>query len=373
MFANGMARVKRAGHISDFITGAVTLSDFRVTQGRLQDAARTYAQALDLAKQEGEPEPRGTADVYVALSELARERDELDSATQHLLTSRDLGERTGLRPDASRWLVAMARIRDARGDLEGALDLVVEAERRYVRNYFFPEVRPVGAVKARLWAAHGQVREALDWARERGLSASDEVSYLHESEHMTLARVLLASGDTPEATALLERLLHAAEEGGRTGSVIEILVLQALGHQTRDDRSAASAALARALALAEPEGYVRIFIDEGRPMAVLLEAAAASGIAAGYVRRLLSAFGRPKEKSPASQSLIEPLSERELDVLRLLGSELDGPEIARELVVSLHTVRSHTKNIYAKLGVNNRRAAVSRAEELDLLSRGRHR
>ena len=175
-----------------------------------------------------------------------------------------------------------------------------------------------------------------------------------------------------EAAQLLDRLLRAAEEGQRTGSVIEILVLQALARQARDDVPAALASLQRALTLAEPEGYVRIFVDEGPPMASLLSAlakqgaAAKQGIAPSYVRRLLAAVNKTEDSTPASQGLIEPLSARELDVLRLLETDLDGPDIARELVVSLNTIRTHTKNIYAKLGVNNRRAAVRRARELGL-------
>jgi LuxR family maltose regulon positive regulatory protein len=169
-----------------------------------------------------------------------------------------------------------------------------------------------------------------------------------------------------EATGLLERLLDAAEEGGRTGSVIEILVLQSLASQARGDSPAAVTSLQRALTLSEPEGYIRIFVDEGRPMASLLRAVAKHGIAPSYVRRLLPAVDQIQETAPIQRAMIERLSERELDVLRLLGSDLDGPDIARELVVSLNTVRTHTN---AKLGVNNRRAAVRRTQELDLLSR----
>jgi LuxR family maltose regulon positive regulatory protein len=176
-----------------------------------------------------------------------------------------------------------------------------------------------------------------------------------------------------QATQLLERLLGAALAGGRAGSAIEILVLQALALQAGGDGAAASLPLERALALAEPEGYVRTFVDEGAPMAALLQAGVKRGVAPSYARALLAAFRPGGARTPSDRALIEPLSERELDVLRLLGTDLDGPEIARELVVSLHTVRSHTKSIYAKLGVNNRRAAVSRAEELDLLARARER
>jgi LuxR family maltose regulon positive regulatory protein len=166
---------------------------------------------------------------------------------------------------------------------------------------------------------------------------------------------------------LLERLRQAAEEGGRIGSVLEILVLQALAYQMHGDISSALGSLFRALSLAEPEGYVRLFVDEGPPMAHLLEVAVKHGNAPHYARPLLTAFGSASGSPPVTQTLIEPLSRRELEVLRLLGTDLDGPDMARELVVSLNTLRTHIKNIYSKLGVSNRRAAVRRAEELDML------
>jgi LuxR family maltose regulon positive regulatory protein len=375
-YAECMAGLRRAGHIADTFGCAIALADIRRTQGRLGEAMRTYEQALQRASQPGGPVLRGTADMYVGMSELHRERDDLPAATQQLLRSQDLGEHTGLPQNRYRWRVAMARIRQAEGDLDGALDLLNEAERLYVGD-FFPNVRPVPALRARVRVAQGELGEALGWAREQGLSVDDDLSYLREFEHITLARVLLAryqderaERSVHEATRLLEGLLRAAEEGERTGSVIEILVLQALARQARGDVPAALASLRHALTLAEPEGYVRIFADEGPPMASLLRAAAKQGIARNYVRRLLAAVNRTGDGTPVSQGLIEPLSERELDVLRLLGTDLGGPEIARELVVSLNTVRTHTKNIYAKLGVNNRRAAVRRARELDLSRAG---
>jgi LuxR family maltose regulon positive regulatory protein len=378
-YADCMAGLRRAGHIADTFGCAIALADIRLAQGRPREAMRTYEQALRRAPEQGGSVLRGTADMYVGISELHRERNDLSAATQNLLRSQELGEHTGLPQNRYRWRVAMARIREAEGDLAGALELLDEAERRYVSD-FFPDVRPVPALRARVWLAHGALGEALGWARERGLSVEDDLSYLREFEHITLARVLLARYTTDraerfiqEATGLLERLLRAAEEGKRSGSVIEILVLQALAHQVRGDVPAALASLQRALTLAEPEGYARIFVDEGPPMASLLRAVAKQGIASSYVRRLLAAVNKTEDSTPVEQGLIEPLSERELDVLRLLGTDLDGPDIARELIVSLNTMRTHTKNIYAKLGVNNRRAAVRRAAELDLLSRTRDR
>jgi len=371
-FADGIASVRMAGNISDAINGTIALADIRIAQGRLREAMHTYERSLQGALEQGEPVLRGTADLYVGMSELHREHNDLHAATQYLLRSKELGERTGLPQNQSRWCVAMARIRDAQGDLNGALDLLGEAERLYVRD-FFPNVRPVAALVTRVWVAQGRLGEALGWAREQGLSVSDDLNYLREFEHITLARVLLARSKSDradrsllEAMGLLSRLLKAAEEGERMGSVIEILVLQALAHQAQGDIPAALMALQQALSLAEPEGYVRMFVDEGPPMTVLLEGAAKHGIAPNYVRQLLTALGSASDRTPVKQVLIAPLSERELEVLRLLRTDLNGPEMAGELIVSLNTLRTHTKNIFSKLGVNNRRAAVRRAEELDL-------
>jgi LuxR family maltose regulon positive regulatory protein len=377
-----MAHLQRIGFISDVIGGSVTLADIRITQGRLREALSTYERGLQLATTQGGHLLRGAADMHVGMSELYRERNELDVAVQHLLKSKELGDLNGLPKNPYRWRVAMARIRQAQGDLDGALDLLDEAEPLY-QGDFSPNIRPVPALKARGWVVQGRLVEALGWAREQGLSTADDLGYLREFEHITLARILLAQYESDrtdsalhEALGLLERLRKAAEDGGRIGSVIEILALQALAHQLQDDIPAALTVLERALALAEPEGYIRMFVDEGLPMAGLLREAAARKIMPDYTGRLLSAFasdqpgmegGVPRVASPASLSLVEPLSQRELDVLRLFRTELSGPEIARELVIGLSTVRTHTKSIYSKLGVNSRRAAVRRAEELGLI------
>jgi len=262
----------------------------------------------------------------------------------------------------------------ADGDPDGALALLADAQRVFVSEYY-PLVRPIPAQIARLHAALGHLREAEAWASERGVSVDEDLTYVNEYEHITLARVLLARASRlhdprsiQQAVALLERLLVAAEAGGRGRSVIEILVLQVLVQDVRGHRTAGLEPLGRALTTAEPEGYVRTFVAEGAPMSEMLAIAAGRGIAPDYVRRLLRASGR-SGRPPVDGQLLEPLSERELDVLQLLTSDLDGPGIAAELVVGLSTVRTHTKSIYAKLGVNNRRAAVRRGEELGLLSR----
>ncbi|MEI6623878.1 MAG: LuxR C-terminal-related transcriptional regulator, partial [Actinomycetes bacterium] len=358
----------QAGHVADTLGCTIALADIRIAQGRLGDAMRTYERALQLAPPVDGRVLRGTADMHVGMSGIYRERNDLLSAESELVRSEQLGEGAALPQNRYRERVAMAQLLVVRGDLSGAVELLDEAQRRYVGDYF-PNVQPIPAIRARVFIAQGNVGGALTWATVAGLSADDELSYLHEFEHLTVARLLLAQGSIDEAAAFLGRLLRAAEQGQRTGSIIEILVLQALTDQAGGDIAAALASLRRALALAGPEGYVRVFISEGPAMVSLLKSAAKQGIAPSYTRGLLATVGHSGGAAPAQQGLVEPLSERELEVLRLLATDLSGPDIARELFVSLNTIRTHTKSIYAKLGVNNRRAAVRRAEELGLGTR----
>ncbi len=382
LYTSGMEYLMQAGFVSDVIGGSVTLADIRLTQGRRREAQSTFERGLQLATQPGRPALRGAADMHVGLSEIYRERNELDTAAQHLQKSVELGELNGLPKNSYRWRVASARLLAARGDHDGALDLLDEAEGLYVGD-FSPNVHPVAAMRARLWMMAGSLGEALGWARQQGLSAGDDLSYLREFEHVTLARLLLAQARIEgsdsalrEASELLARLRRAAEESGRLGSVVEIAILQALAHHAQGDTTVALAHLGRALTLAEPEGYTRIFLDEGAAMAHLVDAAAGEGIMPNYTAKLLAAFaaerqGLAKEMSqpalPASLFPLEPLSRRELEILRLFQTELSGPEIAQELVIALSTVRAHTKSIYSKLDVNSRRAAVRRAVELGLI------
>jgi LuxR family maltose regulon positive regulatory protein len=385
-YAEGMASLQKAGSIPDAINGAITLGAIRIAQGRLREAMRTYERALQLANAQAAPLLRGTADLYVGMSELEREHGDLQSATQHLLRSKELGEHAEFPQNRYRWCVAMARIREAEGDLDGALTLLDEAQRLYMSD-FSPKVRPIAALRTRVWLAQGRWNDAIDWTREQGLSTQDELNYGREFDHITLARVFLAQytsnraeSSLLDAIGLLQRLLQAAEAGERVGNVIEILILQALAHHMQGNIPAALAPLERALTQAEREGYVRLFVDEGPPMAVLLQEARARGMLPGYVEKLLAAFPERREAGdvrqgvgtqasrlqPLASDLVEPLSQRELDVLRLLRTDLSGPDIARELMISLSTLRTHTRNIYDKLGVSNRRAAIHRAQSLDL-------
>ncbi len=406
VFADYTMKLRTAGNIPDAIGTTVVLADIRLALGRLQEANRTIEQCVQFVMGQGEPISPDTADLYRELSELYLEQGNLDAAALYLQRGKELGEKADLPVLQYRLYIAQARLHETQGDLDGALALLAEAERLYIRTPL-PDLGSISAMKARIWAAQGRLPEALEWVREQGLSPDDDLCYLREFEHITLARILIAQflNDRMEdsihsALHLLDRLLCAAEGGSRMGSVIEILVLLALAQQALAPEELGSIALAlvpleRALTLAEPEGYFRIFVAEGQPMAELLTRIAEKDGTfriKTYIHKLLSAFELPKgidpsgstpvgknrsavspqpliehEVRPAKDMLVEPLSERELEVLRLLRTDLSGPEIARECVVSLSTVRTHTQNIYAKLGVNNRRAAVRRAEELELL------
>lgn len=374
--------LRRAGYHSDALGLSIKVADIELAQGRLRDAMRTYERAISDSVTRERPVPRGMADMLVGMSMVALERDDLDAAHDHLRASWELGEPNGLPQNPYRSRVALARVRQAEGDLDGAIELLAEAQRLHVADYS-PDVRPVAAIRARALIAQGRLPEAWGWARDHGLAATDEPSYLREFEHITLARLLVAQGAHDRvgaigedgavvaALGLLERLLDPADQGGRAGSVIDILVVQALAHDAAGDESAALASLKRAIRLAEPEGYVRIFVDEGASMAALLQLLAKQPNVSGYARRLLGTAVTAEGRPAVGQPLIEPLSEREIEVLRLLASDLSGPDIARELTVSLATVRTHTQNVYAKLGVNSRRAAVRRADELGLIARSR--
>jgi len=386
MINDGMENVRRAGYVSPAIGNAITLADIQIAQGCLHDAMTTYERALQWANTPGMPVLRGAADMHVGKSNLYYEHNDLQTALQHLLTSRALGELAGLPQNQYRWCAAMARILVAQGTLDGAFNQLDQAEHLYDGN-FSPNVRPIATRKVRVWVTQGRLGEAFGWTREQGLSVDDDLSYLREFDHITLARLLLVCyrSDREDVSIsgvmrFLERLLKAAKEGGRKGSLIEILVLQALAYHAQGDLPAALLPLQHALALAEPEGYARIFLDEGPSLMELLREAVSRRIMSDYTGRLLAAFESEKMKSADKPDIsfalpeghwdgepfIEPLSQRELEVLKLLRSDLSGPAIALQLSVSINTFRTHTKNIFIKLGVNDRRAAVRRAEKLNI-------
>jgi LuxR family transcriptional regulator, maltose regulon positive regulatory protein len=320
--------------------------------------------------------------MHVGISDVACERHDLATAARHLQLSREIGDAAGLPQNPYRWRAAEARLNAVRGNLARALELLDEAEQVYFGD-FAPNVRPIAARRARLHLALGDLASATSWAAVHSLAADDDLTYMREFEHITLAMVLLAQRSTGHPPAavdaarrLLERLLAAADAGGRMGNVIEILVQLALACQADGDRSRATDHLGRALALGQAEGHLRVFLDAGPALNPVLHGIGADSPGAEHARAVLSAaeqeparpdgLGNNRATTPA-RPLVDSLSERELDVLRLLGSDLGGPDIARELSVSVNTVRTHTRHIYAKLGVTTRREAVREAARLGLL------
>jgi LuxR family maltose regulon positive regulatory protein len=370
-YAESVACFERGDHLPDVMGCSLALADIQITQGRLDAAERTFRAALrHTTEQRG---LRGAADMHVGLCRIAFARTDLDGAARHLEASTDLGEHMGLPQHAYRWRVAAADLHRARGNLDAALQLLDEALPRYDTD-FSPSVRPVAAMRARVHVEQGDAGAGIGWARAEQLAADDELSYVREFEHITLARVLLVrgttSGDTQsfhDAIGLLRRLLTAADEGNRAGSGIELLVLLAVAHRATGDDAAASAAAEHALARAKPEGHVRPFLDVGPGMVSVLRML--TGPARALADRLLAfepSVAASQRSGRAGPTHPDELSERELDVLRLLRGDLSGPDIARELLVSLNTFRTHTKHIYTKLGVTNRREAVRRSAELGL-------
>ncbi|MCL4562070.1 MAG: LuxR C-terminal-related transcriptional regulator [Chloroflexi bacterium] len=364
-----MESMTQVGNHTFVVASAFAVADLLVGLGSLSEAERTYQDAIQLAAQHGPEAEHITAHHHLGLSMIYRQRGNDALAAHHLKRAAELGPQTTLVDWLYRWNVAQAQLREAAGDLETALALLDEAKRVYIQT-LVPDLRPIAALKARIYLKQGRFDKARAWAAERKLSLADEVSYLHEFEHLTLARLEIAN---PQVNALLARLLHAAEAQKRWASALDILLVQALAHDAQGNRSQALATLEYALVLAEPEGFVRIFVDEGEAMRLLIEKQLRNRNhpLSGYADKILAAFIQPGAAPKSAiihqkSGMIEPLSARELEVLKLLRTEMSGPEIADQLIVSLNTLHTHTQNIYNKLGVNNRRAAVRRAEELDL-------
>jgi LuxR family maltose regulon positive regulatory protein len=375
--ADWIEHTRQAGNLAFALASGFYLAEIRIAQGQLREAARLYRQFLQLVPADDEAIRQAAPHLHLGLALVAHEQGDAQAAALHLQASKERGERASLSDWPFRWSVAQARIQESAGAWEAALDLLDAAMRLYVRNPV-PDMRPVAALKARISIRQGGLTAALAWAAERGLSTADDLSYLHEFEHMTLARLLIAryrqeraDSHLHDALGLLGRLLAAAEAGGRVGNAIEILLLLALAHETHGDLQSALAPLARALALAEPEGYVRLFVDEGPPLARLLRRMQEEGRKANvYLHSLLAAFGRqpdlhpPSVSPPASE---EPLTEREREVLRLIAEGLSNQELAARLYLSPHTIKVHTRNIYGKLGVTSRTQALARARALGIL------
>ena len=380
---SAVAAARTSGYRLVHFRSLTLLARLQVLQGRLRAAAATYEQAGQATPGEVLQVLSASAVYGFALGDLLCEWNRLDEA-EHLLAQgmeQISGKRSVYGDDVLLGYLALVRLYQARGAYSRALALL-DALMYLAETRHFPlPTRAIGmAVRARIELAQGKRLAAVSWADGSGLSCDDaELSYPREREYLTLARVRMAQGrEDPagpllqETLHLLERLLAEAGAKARMRSALEILILQTLTLDAQGKRDDALSTLHEALKRAEPEGYIRLFVDEGASMQVLLQKIQGRGILPDYVATLLSAFGGQciLDAAPtlsAGQELVEPLTLREHEVLHLLSIGASNREIARRLIVSVNTVKRHVYNLCSKLGVQSRTQAIARARSLHLL------
>jgi LuxR family transcriptional regulator, maltose regulon positive regulatory protein len=352
-------------------------AELQIARGRLHEADGILRRALGFAAERGEGSLPATGEVQVAMGELLYEWDELDSAEDRLKEGVRLAERTGQLGSLVDGYVSLSRLKQAQGDTDGAVETAKDAERLARSSGVRQFVVEAAAWKARLHLAQGELAAATSELEEVSVGDEDP-TFVREIEQSARARLLVARGERDEALRLLADLREEAQAAGRTGREIEFLTLQALTLQAKGEKERAVSTLTHALALGEPEGYVRSFVDEGPKMAVLISEVLEvqqrgqlyppNRVSAHYLRKLRAALEQeaPDLASPSAK-LPEPLSERELEVLTLVAAGKTNREIAGELFVAKSTVKTHIKNIYRKLDTHNRTQALARARDLNLI------
>lgn len=346
------------------------LASLRKVQGQLQEAHKLYQQALHAVDQGGGSRFGTVAGVDTGLADLLCEWNELETAQRLVKSSLEQMQGWENPSDLALAYLALARIRHAQGDLASAAATLDDAIQIGRERMLFAQLHTIlDTYRVRLSLAQGHLKAGEQWAAEReSTPGADDSPLSRELELLAVARVRLAQGDAGATLQLLAPLADGARAGGRHGRLIEMLALEALALEHQNQSDHALLALEEALSLARPEGYVRIFANEGAPMARLLRHAAQRGIQVDYVKQLLAAIEERSEKAyQHPHPLVEPLSSRELEVLQLVAEGLSNREIADELVISIRTVKKHVQNIHGKLGVQRRTQAVARARELDLL------
>jgi LuxR family maltose regulon positive regulatory protein len=392
-FTEGKVFNQKAGNTYLTLLSLGRLAGIYEVTGQLQQAYETCQQALKLAMgPNGQPTVAAAA-AYLGLGKILRERNQLELSIQVLEKAVDLSKlagTNGITVDAS---ITLALALQGQGNWTAAHQWLDRAEEIMQGWYYAPAMLVrLGAFRARLWLAQARAQEAVReenisaasrWARQNNLELPQEIGESLEIEYLTVARLYLAQGRWSETIALLTSLLRRAKSENRFSRVIEILGLQALAFYMQGPayKEQALAGFRQALDLAEPEGYVRIFADEGTPMKGLLRQAVSQGLALNYTNKLLAAFpdsgsdmtplknseGDLLARNRESQNLVEPLSQREMELLRLVAAGLTNQEIAQELFLAVGTVKKHLNNIFGKLGASNRTQAIARARELQLL------
>ena len=367
-----------AGNDYFTMTAIAKLASTVREQGRLRKTVGLCLDQLEIAAERGLSDSRVAGLLMATAGEALAEMNDLDAALMHGRNGVEIVER-GENLTILCWCyLFLIRILYARSDFGGVEEIVLRISKIAVKADVPPWIMPqTRAWQARVWIMQGKLEPAISWMQELTFNIGDlpeDPGYFPLVEALVAARVLIAQGELQEAAGLLERLKTSASKHDRTARVIEILALSALLRQKDGDTDGALALLAQALALAEPEGFVRTFVDEGPPMAHLLYESAGAGAGSGYARALLAAFPaavKEEREAPAvaasNTALIEPLSDRELDVLRLIGEGLTNQQIGAKLFISVYTVKAHVRNLFAKLDSHTRTQAVSRARGLGVL------
>jgi LuxR family maltose regulon positive regulatory protein len=362
-----------AGDIHLIIVVTSNLANILVEQGSIREAARTLSETLQLATRPDGGKVLIAGRLCIELSQVYFEFDRLEEALRYAQQGVALCRQWGNMDLQAVGYAMLAQLEHLRGHAQEAQAAMQSAE-RLAKEY---DIAPrysiwVKSALARLSILQGNLEKASHLLREGGIPvdraiAEDEIAYLREPLFLVLVRLLLAKGEYDAALALSRRLLEKAEAANRLGRVIEILALEALAFRGKRDMDRALAVLERALSQAEPEGYTRVFLDEGEPMARLLYQARAHGVSGAYASQLLAALDRTcATPPPPGQRLIEPLTRRELELLKLIRAGCTNQDIADKLVISIPTVKRHISNINSKLGAKNRTQAVSLARELGL-------
>jgi LuxR family maltose regulon positive regulatory protein len=355
------------GNIYAAVYVSYYLGQLRIAQGRLQEALSTHHHAVELATQGRHTPLPIVAWPYLGLAEAYYEQNKLETAAQFGLQAIQWGKQTGDREIIAQSYLALARIKIALGQEKDATEFVHQAI-HLAREANLPAlVKVVQRVQASLWWIQGNIPALLGWFQELNLAAGDPPDLANLPEQFLQVRVLMALGNTVEACELLLKLRQAVPSGHRrTG--FELQLLEALSCKAAGNSSEAMRLLEPVLAHGRREGYHRLFLDEGHPMATLLQEALSRNIEPGYAGSLLAEFTTAPADIPAlGQALLEPLSQTELEILKLLATGWPNERIAQERTVSLNTIKWHLRNIYGKLGVRNRTAAASRAKALNLI------